>query len=306
MPVPDYESLMLPLMESIADGNEHAVRDVREAIAKKLKLTEADRAELLPSGSQALFDNRLGWAKTYLKKAELLHTPRRAICQLTKSGLAMMKTKPDRITNETLKELPAFRAFWNGEKKNNSVAAHDADPHAVGETPHESIEGAYRRLRDETESALLEAVRNASPAFFERLVVQLLVSMGYGGSVEDAGRALVTGRSGDGGIDGLIKEDALGLDAVYVQAKRWQSNVGRPEVQAFAGSLEGERARKGVLITTSNFSKDAKDYVSRIDKRIVLIDGATLAGLMFQYGVGVNTVSAYEVKRVDGDYFEEG
>jgi restriction system protein len=305
MAVPDYESLMLPLLQGLADGKEHANRDLREALAKELGLTDADRRELLPSGKQPVFNNRLGWAKTYLEKAGLVRTIRRGVYQLTADGQALLKKEPNEVSNETLGQYESFRSFIDGP--GDDVGGAPVAPVAISSskaTPQEQLESAYRELRRQTEQELLDLVLKASPAFFERLVIDLLVRMGYGGTVEDAGKAL--GRSGDGGIDGLIKEDPLGLDAVYIQAKRWQNTVGRPDVQAFAGSLEGERARKGVFITTSSFTKEAREYVARIDKRIVLIDGVQLASLMFDHGVGVAGVSVFEVKRIDSDYFDEG
>lgn len=305
MPVPDYESLMLPLLRTLQDGGEHAIRDLRERIAADLKLTDADRAELLPSGRQTVFANRLGWAKTYLEKAGLLRSVRRGVHQIAEPGRKLLETNPPDVTNDTLREYPSFRTFIDGPGDEAGEGQPSLEPFqpAVRATPLEQLESAYRELRRQTERELLDLVLKSSPTFFEGLVVDLLVKMGYGGSVEDAGKAL--GRSGDGGIDGLIKEDTLGLDAVYIQAKRWQNTVGRPEVQAFAGSLEGERARKGVFITTSGFSKEAREYTSRIDKRIVLIDGSRLTALMFDHGVGVSPVSAFEVKRIDSDYFED-
>lgn len=306
MSVPDYESLMLPLLRALEDGAEHAVRDLREKLAIELKLSDADRRELLPSGKQSVFANRLGWAKTYLEKAGLLRSVRRGVYVVSEAGKQVLLANPTEITNVMLGKYPAFRAFVDGGVDDGSEGA-PLVPQSVVEskaTPQEQLEAAYRELRRQTERELLDFTLKVSPGFFEHLVVDLLVTMGYGGSVEDAGRAL--GRSGDGGIDGLIKEDTLGLDAVYIQAKRWQGTVGRPEIQAFAGSLEGERARKGVFITTSGFSREARDYVSRIDKRIVLIDGVQLAGLMFDHGIGVAGAASFEVKRVDSDYFEEG
>ena len=304
MAVPDYQSLMLPILLRIQDGQPHEVRDVREEVAQALKLTEADRGELLPSGAQPVFDNRVGWAKTYLEKAGLLKTLKRGVYQITERGQQVLASKPKAINTTMLAEFAEFRDFV-GRPAEEALDSSEQRPLAAsgGITPEEALETAYRDLRKKTEEELLNAVLQASPRFFERLVVELLVKMGYGGSLEDAGKAL--GRSHDGGVDGIIKEDHLGLDVIYVQAKRWQNTVGRPEIQAFAGSLEGERARKGVFITSSTFSKEARQYVSRIEKKIVLIDGAHLASLMFDFGIGVNAVSAYEVKRVDSDFFSE-
>ncbi|MFB1478788.1 restriction endonuclease [Corallococcus sp. RDP092CA] len=308
MPVPDYQALMLPLLERLADGREHLVREVREAVAASLCLSEADRAELLPSGKQAVFDNRLGWAKTYMDKAGLVRSVRRGVYQITERGKGVLARKPKALDTNILMQFDEFKDFIT--RSNDEAVDVVAPEPASGEpvaapiiTPEEALERAYKDLRKKTEAELLATTLQASPRFFERLVVELLVKMGYGGSLEDAGKAL--GRSHDGGVDGMIKEDHLGLDVIYIQAKRWQNTVGRPEVQGFAGTLEGERARKGVFITTSTFSKEAREYVARIDKKIVLIDGAQLSGLMFDFGIGVNTVSAYELKRVDSDFFSE-
>lgn len=307
MAVPDYQALMLPLLKALADGHEHEMREVREQIAKALQLTEEDRAELLPSGAQPVFDNRLGWAKTYLNKAGLLQTVRRGVYIITDRGRQVLAAKPEVVDNALLSQFSEFEAFASPRRAEQEAGAEPARTEAAtavsSSTPMEALGAAYRELRRKTEEELLEAVMKASPRFFERLVVELLVAMGYGGSLEEAGQAL--GRSHDGGIDGMIKEDHLGLDAIYVQAKRWQGTVGRPQIQAFAGSLEGERARKGVFITSSDFSKEARQYVSRIEKKIVLIDGSQLAGLMFDFGIGVNAISTYEVKRVDTDFFSE-
>ncbi|RKH42943.1 restriction endonuclease [Corallococcus sp. AB050B] len=303
MPVPDYNALMLPLLERLADGKEHLVREVREALATTLKLSEAQRAELLPSGKQAVFDNRLGWAKFYLDKAGLVRSVRRGVYQITERGRSVLAEKPHSLDADALMRFSEFKDFFarNGDTNGAEAAPSVVDAPAI--TPEEALERAYKDLRRTTEAELLASTLQASPRFFERLVVELLVKMGYGGSLEDAGKAL--GRSHDGGVDGMIKEDPLGLDVIYIQAKRWQNTVGRPEVQGFAGTLEGERARKGVFITTSTFSREAREYVARIDKKIVLIDGAQLSGLMFDFGIGVNAVSAYELKRVDSDFFSE-
>ncbi|HEY0712206.1 MAG TPA: restriction endonuclease [Polyangia bacterium] len=309
MPVPDYQSLMLPLLEGLKDGKEHPVAELREEIAARLGLTEADREVMLPSGKQAVYDNRFGWAKTYLGKAGLVHSVRRGVYQLTERGLAVMAKRPPRVDVAFLGQFPEFEEFRRRPEEPADAALSNLaapDPAVLPEnspTPQESLDAAYARIRQELRSEVMAAVRAASFRFFERLVVELLVKMGYGGSLKDAGRAI--GRSGDDGLDGVIKEDHLGLDAIYVQAKRWQNTVGRPDVQAFAGSLEGVRGRKGVFITTSTFSAEAREYVSRIEKKIVLVDGVELANLMIDFDIGVNRVSTYEVKRVDTDYFSE-
>ena len=302
MPVPDYETLMLPLLRALADGAEHPVGTLRNTIASELKLTDQDRAELLPSGKQSVFDNRLGWAKTYLDKAGLVSSVRRGVYRITDQGRAALAEKPESLSKKYLERFESFRAFANSSDVEDAVAA----PEPVGaiplQTPEEALDRAYKEIRRKVEADLLEAVGKASAAFFEKLVVDLLVKMGYGGTVEDAGRAL--GRSHDGGLDGIIKEDRLGLDIIYVQAKRWDTTVGRPEIQKFAGALEGQRARKGIFLTTSEFSREAEEYVSRIDKKIILIDGITMARHMIDFGVGVSLVSSYEVKKLDLDYFD--
>jgi restriction system protein len=302
--VPDHQTLMLSLIRALGDGKPHSVRALREVIAAEHGLTEADRQLLLPSGRQPMFDNRLGWAKTYLAKAGLVTAPRRGQYQLTERGAKVLSTKPARIDHDYLLQFAEFREFYRrGETAGESEVESEADLDASRVTPQEALEAAYQEMRRALEVELLEAVKGSSFDFFERLVVELLVKMGYGGSLKEAGKAI--GKSGDDGLDGIIKEDHLGLDAIYVQAKRWSNRVGRPEVQAFAGSLEGVRGRKGVFITTSSYTAEAREYVSRIEKKIVLIDGAQLASLMFDFELGVNRVETYALKRVDTDYFAE-
>ena len=307
MPVPDYETFMLPLLRAVADGADHHVRDVRETLAAEFKLTPADRAEMLPSGKQSVFDNRVGWTKTYLDKAGLLGTVRRGVYRTTKAGKAVLIEQPPRIDKQYLKRFDAFQQFLAVQHDDEGgEEADDAAVEAAAATPQEHLEAAYRKIRQKVESEVLQAVLSASPGFFEKVVVEMLVKMGYGGSLRDAGKAL--GGTGDGGIDGIINEDRLGFDAIYVQAKRWKDNtVGRPTVQSFAGSLLGKKGRKGVFITTSTFSKDAQEYVKEVEAnaKIVLIDGPTLASLMVDYGIGVSTESTFEIKRLDSDYFSE-
>lgn len=301
MSFPDYQSIMLPLLEFAGDGREHSLREAIEVLADKFSLTVEDRKALLPSGRQPIFDNRVGWAITYMKKAGLLEAPRRGCFQITERGLEVLKNRPANINVAFLEQFPEFVAFRALRREMEPVSDRQADADEV--TPEESLEAAYQRLRQNLAAELLETVKRCSPAFFERLVVDLLVKMGYGGSREDAGRAV--GRSGDEGIDGIIKEDRLGLDLIYIQAKRWEATVGRPEVQKFAGALQGHRARKGVFITTSSFSEDAKEYASRIESKIILVDGEQLVHFMIDHGVGVSRVASYEIKKIDHDYFTE-
>jgi len=301
MSIRDYQSIMLPLLEFCRDGKEHSLRDAIEALAHKFGLTEQERKALLPSGQQPIFDNRVGWARTYLKKAGLIDAPRRSYFQITARGIQVLESNPPRIDIAFLERFPEFKEFRATRRKAESSSIERADVEET--TPEESLGLAYQRLSQTVAVELIETVMKCSPAFFERLVIDLLVGMGYGGTRHDAGRAI--GRSGDDGIDGIINEDRLGLDTIYVQAKRWQAAVGRPEVQKFAGALQGHRARKGIFITTSSFTKEAYEYASRIDSKIVLVDGDTLAQLMIEHNVGVSSAASYEVKRIDHDYFTE-
>jgi restriction system protein len=292
---------MLPLLESIADGQEHLVRDVTAAIADRFGLSQAERKEMLPSGQQSIIANRVAWAKTFLKKAGLLSQPRRGVIKITVEGHEVLKKKPIRVDKDFLRRYPVFEEFLG---RGSVEPTSESKPTSA--TPEELLEASYLTLHNALADELLERVKAASPEFFERLVVELLVAMGYGGSLADAGQAV--GRVGDGGIDGVIKEDKLGLDVVCIQAKRWDNTVGSGKVREFAGSMEGFKARKGVLITTSSFSHDAKEFVKNIERKIVLIDGIQLAELMIDHGIGVETARAYAIKKVDQEYFvdEEG
>ena len=306
--IPDYQTAMLPLLRLTADGQERRFRDAVEALAEHFALSDEERAEMLPSGTAPLFDNRVGWARTYLKQAGLLESPKRGILRITARGRELLSRNPPSIDVELLDQYDEFRAFRTRRKEQHaepqqtqSVAAL-AEAASEDQTPEDLLASAYRRLRKNLELELLEQAKAASPAFFERLVIDLLVAMGYGGSRQDAGRAI--GKSGDGGIDGIIKEDRLGLDVIYVQAKRWEGTVGRPEIQKFAGALQGHRANKGVFLTTSGYSREAIEYVNVISSKIILIDGETLASLMIDHNVGVSTVGMYELKKLNSDYFE--
>jgi restriction system protein len=307
MTLPDFQTVMLPVLQQLADGTEHKHAHLLAQISDHFKLTEEERAKLLPSGGQTVISNRVGWSRTYLKKAGLLTTPSRGVAVITEEGQKLLAKKPDRITVGLLKQLyPSFVAFHatsNSDDEEAKPAKGDVPVAADDKTtPQERLESSYIQLRASLAADLLERILTVAPAFFEQLVVDVLVAMGYGGSAADAGQSI--GKSGDDGIDGIIKEDRLGLDVIYVQAKRWQGTVGRPQIQAFAGSLEGHRARKGVFITTSSFTQEAKEYVTRIEKKIVLIDGKSLAQLMIDYDVGVAVQKTFAVKRIDADYFE--
>lgn len=299
MAIPDFQSLFLPLLELTGDQKVHRMSEAIDSLAGKFQLAEDEKKELLPSGRQAKFTNRVAWARAYLKAACLLENVGRGEFRITDRGLEVLKTKPASLDIRSLKQFQEFRDFQS--KAPVTPPPPEGNVIQPDPTPEELLESGYQAVRQVLRVDLLQRVRNVPPEFFEKLVVDLLVAMGYGGSRKDAGQAV--GKAGDGGIDGIIKEDKLGLDVVYVQAKRWKDTVGRPAVQAFAGSLEGHRARKGVFITTSEFSKDAHDYVNRIEKKIVLIDGEQLAQFMIDHGIGVTEVASYNVKKVDADYF---
>lgn len=300
MAIPDYQSIMLPLLQFLADKKEHSLRETIEHLELKFRLSDDEKKQLLPSGNQPIFENRVGWARTYLKKALLLEPVRRGFFQITEKGLVVLLKKPERIDASFLRQFPEFREFQNIRKEEKEEPV---EIQATSETPEESIESAYLRLKNNLANEIIQSIKSCTPAFFERLVIELLVKMGYGGSRKDAGEAI--GKSGDGGIDGIIKEDKLGLDILYIQAKRWEGCVGRPEIQKFAGALQLHHAKKGVFITTSNYSKDAIDYVSRIESKIILIDGELLANLMIDNKVGVSTVTTYDINKIDTDYFTE-
>jgi len=301
MTIPGFQSLMLPLLEILGDKKEHSLQEVIETLASRYHLTDEERRELLPSGRQSTFSNRVGWARTHMKKAALIAPTKRGCFQITERGLAVLKQPPTQINIAFLNKYPEFVEFRRRRDKPEEVSEPEEES---TQTPDEAMESAYQRVQQELASELLHAVKTCSPAFFERLVIDLLVKMGYGGTRKDAGEAI--GRPGDEGIDGVINEDRLGLDVVYIQAKRWDGTVGRPEIQKFAGALAGQRgAQKGIFITTSAFSKDAQDYISKIGSRIVLIDGNLLAQLMMDYDIGVATTASYALKRVDSDYFSE-
>lgn len=308
MPIPDYESLMLPVLQFAGDGKEHTSKELVDALATQLGLTPEEKAERLPSGQQTIIANRAGWATTYLKKAGLINAVRRGVFQITPEGASVLAKSPPSIDNKFLKAVSEeFRAFFDtrNRRKSENGGGEDAEPGLLDlrQTPEELLDQSYQTLRAELASMILQRVQAGSPAAFERLVVELLVAMGYGGSRKDAGAAV--GRSGDGGIDGIIKEDRLGLDTIYIQAKRWDHPISRPEIQKFVGALQGVRAKKGVFITTSRYTEDATTYAANVDTKLVLIDGPTLARYMIDFGLGVSTVATYEIKRLDSDYFEE-
>lgn len=300
MPIPDFQSVFLPLLKACADGQEHTKQELLPLLAKQFGLTEAELSVKIASGGARMFDNRVGWATSYLKQARLLENLRRGVYRITARGLQVLDENPQPLNIRYLKRATEFLAS-RGTLKDESQFVELATVNP--ETPDELIAGGYKQLREALAIELRDRIKSVSPSRFEELVVELLVKMGYGGTQEDAGR--VVGKSGDGGIDGIINEDRLGLDVIYIQAKRWEADVGRPEIQKFVGALAGNKASKGIFITSSGFSRGATDYASQVNHRVVLIDGAMLAELMMDYDLGVSTKDVYTVKRLDTDYFEE-
>lgn len=302
MAIPDYQMLMLPLLKVLADKQDIPLREAVEKLADEFRLSEEERGQLLPSGGQTIISNRVAWAKTYLKKAGLVEQPRRGYVRLTTSGEKVLQSPPDRIDNKFLEQFESFIAFRDAQQQIGAQQSPTSSDAQIA-TPEELIENGAKTIRKELAEEVLQRIKGCSPAFFERLVIELLVKMGYGGTRQDAGRAI--GRSGDEGIDGVIHEDRLGLDVIYLQAKRWENVVGRPEIQKFVGALQGQRARKGVFITTSDFTREAVDYVRNIDNKVVLMNGELLANLMMDHNVGVSVAAIYEIKKIDLDYFLE-
>ena len=308
MAIPDFQTIMLPLLRYLADGAERTGHETHDALAAEFKLSPEELAQRLPSGRQTVFANRVAWSRSHLKNAGLLESPRRGVYRLSARGRATLEERPARVDMAYLMRFSEYVAFRTpGLDGHGAVTAAATAAQAVvmgpdvARTPDDLMEDGHRQLRAALAADLRERIAAMAPAAFEQLVVDLLTAMGYGGPQEDAG--LVVGGGGDEGIDGVIKEDRLGLETIYIQAKRWQGTVGRPDIQRFAGALQGQRARKGVFITTSSFTREAQAYAAAIQTTIVLVDGAQLAELMIDHDVAVTRVKAYEIKRVDSDYF---
>lgn len=297
--IPDYQTIMLPLLSFLSDQNEHKFREIVSGLAVKFNLSQEDLSQLLSSGVQTVFENRVGWAKTYLKKAGLINYPNRGFCKITEVGLKTLTTKPDKINVDYLKTFPQFNEFYYSERNESLVTELSVSI----DTPIERMEKASIELNSAIKEDLLVKIHEQSPSFFEKMVVELIVKMGYGGSLHDAGVAI--GRSGDEGVDGMIKEDKLGLDMIYIQAKRWNPDhvVGRPDIQQFAGALMGKRVKKGIFITTSRFTKEAVDYSNTLETKIILIDGKTLTNYMIEYNVGCTDHQVFTIKKINEDFF---
>ena len=301
MTIPDYQTIMLPLLKLTEDKKEHSIREAIDSISDLFKLSEEQTKEVLPSGRSYIIDNRVGWARTYLKKAGLLEDTRRSHFRITEEGLKTLANSPTEINIKFLQQFSGFNEFR--KKKDDEEEQEQVIQEDSSQTPQELLEYGYQKIKRDLAQELIESVKKVSPRFFEQLVVELLLKMGYGGSLKDAGKAI--GQSGDGGIDGIIKEDKLGLDVIYIQAERWENVVGSKEIRNFVGSLVGQKANKGVFITTSGFTKDALEYVKTITHKVILIDGEMLSQLMIENNVGVSGVISYEVKKIDSDYFVE-
>jgi len=300
MSVPGFQTFMLPLLELLKDGKEHALDEGYRVLSEQFSLSEEDKRELLPSGKQEIYKNRIGWAKAYLKKAGLVESPARGKIEITEKGRQVLGRDLREINISFLTQYAEFNEFYTAKSKDQPQNI-DSD----NQTPNEVIDNAYQLIRKSLAQDLLMRIMDKTPDFFERVVIELLVKMGYGGNVAEAGKAI--GRTGDEGIDGIIKEDKLGLDIIYVQAKRWKSGntVGRPEIQKFVGALAGQGAKKGIFITTSGFTKEAKEFQPKTDIKVVLIDGEYLTELMIDYDIGVAKDVEYEIKKIDSDYFDE-
>ena len=302
--VPDFQSIMLPLLEITGDKKEHTIQEVRDLLAKYFNLTEDEISELLSKSKQQRFNNRVGWARTYLKKAGLLEYSGVGSFIITEHGLKVLQEKPSKINIKYLTRFPEFLEFKKLSKKEKKIKDTGAEILLEEKTPEDLLEIGYDKYQEKLLSDLLEKVKQCTPVFFERLVVELLVGMGYGGSFEDAGKAI--GKSGDDGIDGIIKEDKLGLDVIYIQAKKWSTNpIGSPEIQKFAGALLGKKAKKGVFITTSKFTEGAISYARNVENKIILIDGEQLTKYMVENGIGVSETASYKINNIDLDYFTE-
>jgi len=301
--IPDFQTLMLPFMQHIADGKEHSTTETLDSLALQFKLTEEEKNQYLPSGNQKTFYNRVFWAKAHLKMAGLLENTKRGHFRITDTGKQVLSTNPSAINMIFLKQFPEY--IENSGKSKADVKSNLAETGSdeSSATPEEILESNYLKIRKNLALEILAKIKSSSPAFFENLVVELLVKMGYGGTIKEAGKSI--GRSGDEGIDGIIKEDRLGLDIIYIQAKRWENVVGRPEIQKFVGALAGQGAKKGVFITTSRFTDEAKEYQPKNETKIVLIDGKQLADLMIDFDLAVSTTHTFTIKRIDNDYFEE-
>lgn len=302
--VPNFESFLLPYLIYLKDGKEHTMQELTQFCATFLKLTDADQEERTKNKNNTKLYDRTQWSGTYLRKAKLVETVGRGVYKITKRGLELLATNPTVINKKLLSQYPEFIAFSKAKQSQPAVLNNKTSNDTIVKTPNEIMDEAYNEISEALTDELLSAIKKQSPRFFERLVIKLLVAMGYGGSFEDA--ASVTQYSHDEGIDGIIKEDKLGLDSVYVQAKRYDNgNIGRKEIQSFVGALSGKGATKGIFLTTSNFTQEAREYLPASNIKIILIDGKQLCNYMIEYNIGVSIKQIYEIKKIDSDFFED-
>ena len=301
--IPDFQKIMLPFLTILGDGQEHTTVETNQKLAALFGLTDEEQNVFLPSGVAKTFPNRVAWAKSHFKMAGLLENTKRSSFKITEQGKKLLSENHSEINLRILKTIPAYLERTGRTKDDDTTNESEIDNPLITETPEEILESNYLKIRKNLSQELLIKIKSCTPAFFENLVVELLVKMGYGGSIKDAGKSI--GKSGDEGIDGIIKEDRLGLDVIYIQAKRWEGSVGRPEIQKFIGALAGQGAKKGVFITTSRYTPDAREYHPKNDTKIVLIDGEQLAELMIDFNLAVSVSTTFEIKKIDNDYFGE-
>lgn len=304
MAIPDYQSCMRPLLKAVEDGQTYKFKDLVDKLADEFQLTDEEKNELIPSGVQTVINSRVGWARTYLVKAQCLETPKKGMVRIAERGKKLLTDYPDKISTKDLQQFEEFVDFVSSSKKSNKQQETEVVSQQTM-TPEEAIDYGTKMLNQDLASDLLSKILSKDDKFFEVLVVQLLEKMGYGGDFEDSSD--VVGKTGDGGIDGIIKEDKLGFDTIYIQAKRYtDASVGRPELQKFSGALAGKNATKGVFITTSKFADTAREYVKTLyNQKIILIDGKKLCELMIEYNLGVATNKTIEIKKIDSDFFDE-
>jgi len=303
MAVPDFQSMFVPFLRILSDGYEHTTKGMAEDVAKHFGLSKDDCEEMLPSGNQRRLSNRIGWARTHLKHALLIEYINRGVMKITERGQQLIATNPSALTLRDLDKIPEHNDWFHKKSSGKDEIEDITTTITDGLTPVERISGLTKSLNLQLADELLPIVRKMDPYRFEQLVVDLLFSMGYGGSRAEAAR--VTKATNDEGIDGIINEDRLGLDVIYIQAKRWKENVGRKEIQAFVGALAGQQANKGVFITTSRFSENAISYANAVNQKVVLIDGERLGELMIEYDIGVSLDQTFVLKKIDSDYFDE-
>ena len=303
--IPKYKEIMLPFLKYLSDGREHELSETVEVLAEQFGLTDDELRKFLPSGHQQVFRNRVGWVRTYIKKAGLMTSPKRAHFRITDRGLGLLIENPPEISTQSLTRYDKFVKFKSIKREKQSGISSQSDifESDTDKTPEETLEYAYQKLKHDLGKEILDMVKNCSPALFEKLVIDLLIAMGYGGSRKDAGEAMR--KSGDGGIDGIIKADKLGLDIIYLQAKRWDNAVHIKEIRDFTRALASKKAKKGIFITTSGFPNSIVEFVGQVEYKIILIDGERLADLMIENNIGLSTVNTYQVKTIDSDYFEE-